>query len=85
MKVLDEIVEFLEVLTTELKDVFIDLGQILFCVFLVFTLPIWIIPYKIVKKRRTQKSKTKNTSAPYNCKCVVYTSPPDDRVRQSET
>lgn len=61
-----------------------DIGAMLFAILIYGTLPIWVIPYKIAKKRKKHKSEENKayrewiTPSDCNCRCSIHPTIPDE-------
>lgn len=63
-----------------------DLASLIFAIIIYGTLPIWVIPYKIAKKRKKLKPEVKTiykewiTPSDCNCRCSIHPTIPDETL-----
>ena len=63
-----------------------DLASLIFAIIIYGTLPIWVIPYKIAKKRKKPKPEEKTiykewrVQSDCNCRCSIHPIIPDETL-----
>lgn len=67
-------------------EFFKDLASLIFAIIIYGTLPIWVIPYKIAKKRKEHKSEKNKAYREWiapsdcNCRCSIHPTIPDETL-----
>ena len=90
MKVFDEAYErvqdFFENVSESAVLFVCELGAFLFAIIIYSTLPIWVVPYKIAKKRKKSTHEENNiykewiTPSDCNCRCSINPIFPDETL-----
>ena len=76
----------LEPLNEVLSEVAETMAALIFAIFIYGTLPIWVIPYKIAKKRKKPKPEENKvyrewtTPSDCNCRCSIHPTIPDETL-----